>query len=58
VVQDVGNNNYTLEVLGALPGKSEILVRIDSATYALASLKLLNNVLKPRNYFIEKEPSE
>lgn len=58
IVRDVGDNPYQLDVLGVLPGQAEILIRIDSSEYALASFDLMNMVLKPRGYFVQKSGSE
>ncbi|MCA6073852.1 DUF4340 domain-containing protein [Fulvivirga sedimenti] len=54
-VRDVGDNRYLMEVLGTLPGKSEILIRIDSSQYALAQFDALRKILRPRKFFVEKE---
>ena len=54
-VRDVGDRGYMMEVLETLPGKSEILIRIDSSEYALANFDALRRILRPRRYFREKE---
>jgi len=54
-VRDVGDNRYMMEVLEPLPGEKEILVRLDSATYALADFNTLRKILRPRRYFQKKE---
>ncbi len=54
-VRDVGDNEYLMEVLGTLPGKSEILIRIDSSQYALAQYDALRKIMRPRKFFVKKE---
>ncbi|MEJ2004483.1 MAG: hypothetical protein P8X57_05850 [Cyclobacteriaceae bacterium] len=54
-VRDVGDNAYLMEVLEALPGETEILVRLDSSDYALADFEALRKILRPRRYFVKKD---
>ncbi len=51
VVSDVGKNNYVLDIFEKVPGRDEILIRIDSSTVGLADYGRVRSLLKPRGYF-------
>jgi hypothetical protein len=51
VIQDVGKNNYVLDIYEKIPGRDEILIRIDSSDYGLADFQRVKTLLKPRSFF-------
>lgn len=51
VIQDVGKNNYVLDIYEKVPGRDEILIRVDSSDYGLAEFQRVKTLLKPRSFF-------
>ncbi len=51
VVEDVGKNQYVVDVFEKVPGRDEILVRVDSADFGLADYGKVKTLLKPRQFF-------
>lgn len=51
VVEDVGRNQHVVDVFGKVPGRDEILVRIDSADVGLSDYGKMKTLLKPRQFF-------
>lgn len=51
VVEDVGQNKYTMEVLQELDARNVYLIRKDSTDYAILDREKLIRVLRPKRYF-------
>jgi hypothetical protein len=51
IVRDVGQNAYVLDIYEKVPGRDEILIRIDSSQYGLADYQRVKTLLKPRSFF-------
>ena len=51
VVEDVGKNQYVVDIFGRVPGRDEILVRIDSTDIGLSDFGKVKTLLKPRPFF-------
>lgn len=51
IVEDVGKNQFTLEVLQELDKRNVYLIRKDSSDYGILEAEKLRRVLRPKRYF-------
>ena len=51
VVSDVGQNEYVVDIFEKVPGRDEILIRIDSSRVGLVDYGKVRTLLKPRVFF-------
>lgn len=53
IVSDVGGNQYSLTLYNEVG--DEVIGRVDSTDYALLDFEMVRNVLRPKQYFVERE---